>query len=318
MFLAICAIIKNEGPYLKEWIAFHLLQGVEHFFLYDNGSTDDTEEILSELIERNIVTYKPFPGNAMQLPAYADCLRGLKMLSADSRPRWLAFIDVDEFLHTTNHKNTIAGVLKEYEDACAVVVHWMLYGSNGNEKKDGRLCIERFTASASSTNPHVKSIVQPEYAEVYRDPHSFANTGSVVNERNDAVADKTPLFFDNPSSNILRISHFVTKSREECLAKCLKGRSDTGTSHNFDTFFVGHDCKDVQNSTLTPWVEPVKTKINELWPGSIIETQEILLIPKEPFTIPFVQVQPEPAPVKRRRGRPKKTKEEKLADLEKL
>jgi hypothetical protein len=38
--IAICAIFKNEGPHLLEWLAFHNMTGVDHFVLYDNGSTD--------------------------------------------------------------------------------------------------------------------------------------------------------------------------------------------------------------------------------------------------------------------------------------
>lgn len=32
-YLSVCAIFKNEGPILKEWIEYHLLVGVDHFFL---------------------------------------------------------------------------------------------------------------------------------------------------------------------------------------------------------------------------------------------------------------------------------------------
>ncbi|MBR2734192.1 MAG: glycosyltransferase family 2 protein, partial [Selenomonadaceae bacterium] len=38
--LAIAAILKNEGHYIKEWLDYHLLAGVDHFYLYDNDSTD--------------------------------------------------------------------------------------------------------------------------------------------------------------------------------------------------------------------------------------------------------------------------------------
>ena len=41
IYLAICAIFRDEAPFLDEWIAFHRLMGVEHFFLYDNGSVDN-------------------------------------------------------------------------------------------------------------------------------------------------------------------------------------------------------------------------------------------------------------------------------------
>src|SRR5207248_10986601 len=54
--LAICAIFKNEAPYLREWIEFHRLVGVSHFYLYRNGSTDDWEPVLRPYIGDGIAT----------------------------------------------------------------------------------------------------------------------------------------------------------------------------------------------------------------------------------------------------------------------
>ena len=45
-YLAVCAIAKNEGAYFAEWIEWHLSQGVEKFYIYDNESTDNTREVL--------------------------------------------------------------------------------------------------------------------------------------------------------------------------------------------------------------------------------------------------------------------------------
>ena len=39
-YLSFCSIFKNEAPYMKEWIEYHLLVGVDHFYLYNNNSTD--------------------------------------------------------------------------------------------------------------------------------------------------------------------------------------------------------------------------------------------------------------------------------------
>jgi hypothetical protein len=38
-YLAACTIYRDDAAYLTEWIEFHLLMGVERFFLYDEGST---------------------------------------------------------------------------------------------------------------------------------------------------------------------------------------------------------------------------------------------------------------------------------------
>ena len=39
--VSICAIFKNEAPYLREWIEFNHLVGIEHFYMYNNNSEDD-------------------------------------------------------------------------------------------------------------------------------------------------------------------------------------------------------------------------------------------------------------------------------------
>ena len=50
-YLSLCAIVKNEAPYLPEWIEFYKLVGVEKFYIYDNDSTDNTKEVLKPYIE---------------------------------------------------------------------------------------------------------------------------------------------------------------------------------------------------------------------------------------------------------------------------
>jgi Glycosyl transferase family 2 len=47
--IAICLIVKNEAPYLLEWIAYHRVIGVDRFLIYNNDSTDETSSILEHL-----------------------------------------------------------------------------------------------------------------------------------------------------------------------------------------------------------------------------------------------------------------------------
>ena len=60
--LAVTAIFKNEGRYLKEWLDYHLFAGVEHFYLYNNDSSDNYAEVLAPYIEKNLVTLTDVPG----------------------------------------------------------------------------------------------------------------------------------------------------------------------------------------------------------------------------------------------------------------
>ena len=63
--LSIGAIFQNEAPYLKEWIEFHKLVGVEHFYLFNNCSTDDYLAILQPYIESGEVDLFQWPTRAV-------------------------------------------------------------------------------------------------------------------------------------------------------------------------------------------------------------------------------------------------------------
>ena len=59
--LALCTIFQDEARYLREWIEFHRLQGVEHFFLYDNRSHDEPGRVLKPWLDAGVVTLRQWP-----------------------------------------------------------------------------------------------------------------------------------------------------------------------------------------------------------------------------------------------------------------
>ena len=97
--LAVVAILKNEAPYIKEWIDYHLLAGVDHFYLYDNESEDNLKAKLRPYIKNGIVTYTYYPGKMKQMVAYNEAIRNYKF-----ECNYMAFIDADEFIFPRNNK----------------------------------------------------------------------------------------------------------------------------------------------------------------------------------------------------------------------
>ena len=95
-YLSVAACVKNEGRYLREWIEYHLWAGVEHFYIYDNGSTDNTKDVLEPYLQRGIVTRHYWvgkPSSKNQIAMYNDAVVRYKHCT-----RWLAIIDADEFI----------------------------------------------------------------------------------------------------------------------------------------------------------------------------------------------------------------------------
>lgn len=122
--LSICAIFKNEAKYLKEWIEYHRLFGVDHFYLYNIGSRDSFYTVLKPYIKDGIVTLINWPealkdqndSNAdkwalsTQIPAYENAVNFI----ARDETKWLVLLDIDEFLVCP--KENIKDLLKKYED----------------------------------------------------------------------------------------------------------------------------------------------------------------------------------------------------------
>jgi len=127
--LSVVCIIKNEGRYIEEWIQFHKLVGVQHFYIYDNDSDDNTKELLTPWIENGDITYTFWPGKGRQLDAYNDTLRRYRNDS-----KYLAVIDADEFLMPINKvdiKERLDEIISSNSHAGGVAINWCMFGSSG-------------------------------------------------------------------------------------------------------------------------------------------------------------------------------------------
>ncbi len=79
--IIICAILKDETPYLVEWVEHHLGIGVEHFVLYDNNSVIPTKQTLEAYVRKGVVLVIdcPITNNRREKPiliAFSVCTTG--------------------------------------------------------------------------------------------------------------------------------------------------------------------------------------------------------------------------------------------------
>ncbi len=239
-YLAICAIAKNEGPYFKEWIEWHMKQGVEKFYIYDNESTDCTKEVLTPFINSGIVEYTYFPGQKKQLAAYDDCFERHRLDA-----RWIAVIDLDEFIVPQKDTN-IPQFLHRMEPYSVVEINWLVYGSGGAKTKEPGKVMERFHRHSfpqHRLNTHVKSIANPRCVCTMTGCHEAARiSGKAVDSHGDVLKKG---FRDRiPQQDIIRINHYAVKSYEEFLAKRSRGRARVTTLRDMG-YFEAYDLNDI-------------------------------------------------------------------------
>jgi hypothetical protein len=217
--LAVCAIFRNEGRYLDEWIDFHRSQGAERFYLYDNRSTDRW------ISRSDDVEVQAWPDRPGQLSAYSHCLE-----THWRDTRWMAFLDVDEFLFSPTGR-PLPEILSGFRWVAGVCASWRVYGTSGHEEPVTSV-IDSYLWRAREDHPlnrHVKSVVRPRLTLPWpQTPHVFRHHGRAVDENGIRVTG--PLRHP-PTAKLLRINHYITRSRSEWESKVSRQRADTAGTH---------------------------------------------------------------------------------------
>ncbi|MBR1646874.1 MAG: glycosyltransferase family 92 protein [Selenomonadaceae bacterium] len=226
--LAVAAIFKEEAPYLREWLDYHLLAGVEHFYLYNNDSSDDYEKILAPYIEANLVTLIDWSGKAMQNPAYLDALNRFRFFC-----RYMTFIDLDEFIFPKTNQSIVEvadEVLSRNNRAQALAIRWRIFGSNGQKTADySRGVLERFTRRApdedETSEPYVKIVGNPRSMKFFAGSHFATHFGG--NFTVDEFGNKVTTY--RTAGTLVEkivLNHYAAKSFEEFSRKDRRGFAD--------------------------------------------------------------------------------------------
>ena len=220
--LSICCMIRDEGKYIKEWIEYHKLIGCEHFYLFDDLSSDNTREVLEPYIQSNLVEriecgHREATHIRRQSLSYQECLE-----RAAGVTKWLAYIDADEFLCPVK-EYSLANFLKSYEEFGGLVVNWQQFGTSFVKKiPDDKLLIEMLTLKAKPNhvaNRTVKSIVRPECVETTSIHYCLYKEGFFsVNEYKKPCknSDFQPLSgnFQSISIDLIRCNHYFTRDED--------------------------------------------------------------------------------------------------------
>lgn len=232
-YLSICAIFRNEGRFLKEWIEFHRMIGVEHFYLFNNFSDDNYEQVLNPYIKKGIVELFDWPYERYSNVEWVfdvQCTAYTKMIMEKKNETfWLAVIDIDEFIILTQEWN-LAKFLKDYEDFAGLGINWQIYGtSNVWEIPLGKTVLGTLNFKCPTNfghNHHIKSIIQPKYVKGY-----FDNAHCPVYKKHHRCVNENKKKIPGAQSskiciNKIRLNHYTLHDEkfyyEEKVARCLR------------------------------------------------------------------------------------------------
>ena len=231
--IAIVLIVRNEADHIAEWARFHACAGVRQFFVYDNGCTDATIPILRETLG-DAVTITPWNqkfrdarrGHEIhnQVLAYAHAVRNF-----GAGFRWMAFIDVDEFL-IPKQAADLPTALAHLEGCRSISLPWHMFGRNGHEVAPKGGVIANYTRRNPNPMSRVKGlrnfkiIVDPCHVTALKVHEMWVD--GVADTCNDQGATSTsagrelPFFY---SADHIQLNHYYTRSTAELQAKIARG-----------------------------------------------------------------------------------------------
>lgn len=126
------SMMKDEGPFVIEWVAHHLAVGFTDLVVYTNDCSDGTDDMLIRLEELGLAHHRRnvIPEGLRPQPS---ALNHAQEEPVVGKSDWVMVFDADEFLSIRHGDGTLDDLIAaaKAQDANGIVVTWRIFGSGG-------------------------------------------------------------------------------------------------------------------------------------------------------------------------------------------
>ncbi|WP_371170591.1 glycosyltransferase family 2 protein [Aliiroseovarius sp. 2305UL8-7] len=146
-----CAVVttmKNEGPFILEWLAYHRAIGVDDFIVYTNDCTDGTDTMLDLLQSKGILQHRENPFRSNDLKPQHAALQAAEDEALIKDATWVTCIDVDEFINIKTGDGTLNALFEAVPDANMISMTWRLFGNSDVHEYHDKPVTEQFLRCA--------------------------------------------------------------------------------------------------------------------------------------------------------------------------
>lgn len=273
--------IRNEGPFLLEWIAYHRLIGVTDFLIFSNDCTDGSDRLLSQLARHGVLRHIPQeirPGKSPQWQALQEVAKG----GATAGHDWAMFTDVDEFAVIHTGQRTLADAIAAVPgDADAIALPWRLFGAAGQAEFHDAPVTAQFTRSAPENLYHpiagrnIKTLYRPDRFHkpgVHRPkriaggalPNWYDGAGRRLPDRFAAADGQIALPGLDVGRDVIELHHYSLRSAESFLVKVERGLANRRTKAIDLGYWVERNFNTMENTAMAAWAAPLQAEIAAL------------------------------------------------------
>ena len=240
----ILTTMKNEGPFLLEWIAYNRWLGFTDFLVYTNDCDDGTELMMDRLHEMGIVHHErntDFADKGPQKTAF----RRAKFHPVIEKTDWLITLDADEFINIHVGAGKLDDMFAACPDANVISFVWLLFGNSGAVEYQDKFVTETFTKCAKRFQKRptqafgLKTIYRNDdlfqTIGIHRPLHPVEGRREAINWVNGSGKAMDAYFLDKGwraggksgfGDELARLNHYSVRTAESFLVKRDRGRTN--------------------------------------------------------------------------------------------
>ncbi|WP_226548979.1 glycosyltransferase family 2 protein [Celeribacter naphthalenivorans] len=232
--------MKNEGPFILEWLAWHRVVGVTDFLIFTNDCTDGTDQLLDRLDDMGLVHHLPNPALGQEATNFQPVmLRYLPYTREFREADYVISMDVDEFINIRAGDGRFADLVEAAGDFDVLSMSEINHGSNDRLRYERGWLTEQFPGhqnpgpgekkahrgvkSITKMSPRVTAVRnhRPDLSESFGTVRWLDGSGRMRRE-----------FLDDPEANgfdcrgaydLVSLDHFPLRSLESFLVKMHRG-----------------------------------------------------------------------------------------------
>jgi hypothetical protein len=251
--VSVLAMFKNESWIIKEWIKHYLTEEVEHFYLIDNGSTDNYRDKIKEYMEYITLIIDPTrlpSGNTQSFLYKKHYLNKIK-----EETEWILVCDIDEYVYSRKNYKTISNFLKNVpKNIEKIWIPWKIFGSNNHKNQPDNI-VKSFIKRGNSVKQEfglgkciarTKNLINfgccGHNIQLTKNNFPYYPNLKII-LKNDNLKE-----LNNLDSHFLHLNHYMTMSEEYYREiKCKRGGGESGIIYKY-TIKYFYDNQKIYNS----------------------------------------------------------------------
>lgn len=148
--------LKNEGPFILEWVSYHLSIGFDTVVIASNECTDGSHELLQALDVRGVILHLPVPADAASdVPPQMRAEAFARHHNAFKEGDYVLWLDMDEFLVPPSNSPTVDAMIADMQarGADALLLNWRVMGDSGHRGLPNGFVLDEFVRCARNVSP---------------------------------------------------------------------------------------------------------------------------------------------------------------------